>query len=275
MQHFSGEQSMAHRFVRPLTCVAAIAAALFCVRGPEAWSQVTNSPGINELVIMDPGVHERGLPSVELKYLPGGQQIDIPPKVHVHRYYYSGDKIFQGPIIQGGPTVLVANHPKTGEQLYVDVVLPAGAPRIQHTAHSIIYIYSKRRVEIKFRHFPFDSSVAMVKHHSGKGIGVAVADKHEHVHEHVKEKLASSTLVNSIKETGSEGADFVGGVKTGIGKLATKGSDSIITLSNLIPGMTYIKSLREQGPQQQYEATVERAGTKAARKATPFVRTNQ
>ncbi len=39
-------------------------------------------------------------------------KVDIAPTVHVHRYYYSGDKEIQGPIINGGPTVVVAITPK-------------------------------------------------------------------------------------------------------------------------------------------------------------------
>ncbi len=267
---------MARRVRRGLLGTTALIAVMVAMRADQATAQYTSEAGLNDLVIMDPGVHERGLPGVELQHIQGqGHKIDIPPKVHVHRYYYSGDKVFQAPIIQGGPTVVVANHPKTNERMYVDVVLPAGAPRVKHTAHSIIYIYSDKRVEIKFRGFPFDPCVAVVKHHSGKGFGVAVRDAKEHCREHVSEKLASSTAINSMKEVCADGADFLGGIKTGAGKLASKGSDSVKTLSNLIPGVTYLKSLRDQGPQTQYEATVERAATKAARQETPFVRTNR
>ena len=87
--------------------------------------------GLNELVVYDPGTHERGLPAVQL--MPnncGNLGVEIPPAVHVHRYYYNGDKEFQGPIIQGGPTIVVANHPDNpGCTLYIRVNLPSGAPR--------------------------------------------------------------------------------------------------------------------------------------------------
>jgi len=266
---------MTLRVVCGYACAAMVSAALVSMRAETAWSDETTAAGLNDLVILDPGAHERGLPAVELKYLEGGQQIDIPPKVHVHRYYYSGDKIFQGPIIQGGPTVVVANHPKTGARLYIDAVLPAGAPRIEHTQNSINYIYNQQRVEIKFRHFPFDPGTAIVKHHSGKGIARSVGDAREHLREGVKEKLTKSQLVNSIKDVSAEGADIVVGVGTSIGQISSQGADTVKQLSNMIPGVTYLKSLGEQGPQKSYQSSVHRAELRNARQETPFVRTNQ
>ena len=146
-------------------------AALLCLCVAPAWAAETTEAGLNDLVILDPGTHERGLPAVEIKHVEGGREIDIPPKVHVHRYYYSGDKEFQGPIINGGPTVVVANHPKTGERMYIDVVLPAGAPRIAYNKHGITYVYPDKRVAVTFQHFPFDPNKSIVKIHHGQGLG--------------------------------------------------------------------------------------------------------
>jgi len=70
--------------------------------------------GLNQLVVIHPGAHERGLPAVRLVPTTDGTvKVDVPRTIHVHRYYYDGDKEYQGPIIQGGPTVVVANHPKS------------------------------------------------------------------------------------------------------------------------------------------------------------------
>ncbi len=242
---------------------------------PVIGAQETTEAGLNDLVILDPGKHERGLPAVVLEAIEGGQQIDIPPKVHVHRYYYSGDKVFQGPILQGGPTMVVASHPKTGERMYINAVLPPGAPRIAYTKASITYVYTDRRVEIQFRGFPHDPCVAIVKHHSGKGMVRSVRDAHVNLREHVSETMRNSPLVNSVKETASGGADLVQGAKTAVGEIAVTGADSIKTLSSLIPGVTYLKSLSEQRPQQEYESVIERAATKAERQEIPFVRTNR
>lgn len=256
--------------------IAVLLMVTLSARGHSLWGQVTTDAGLNDLVILDPGAHERGLPAVEVREVMGrGQQIDIPPKVHVHRYFYSGDKIYQGPIIQGGPTVVVASHPKTGERLYVDVVLPPGAPRIEYKKDSISYVYSKKRVEIKFRGFPFDPCVAIVKHHSGKGVRRSVVDAHAHVTDHVKEHMANSTFVNSVKDVGRETHQFCKGVATGVGALGSRGGDTLKQLTGMIPGVTYIKSMADQKPQRDYESAVKSASLKNDLDLPDFVRTNR
>ena len=82
-------------------------------------------------MILDPGNHEDGLPAVIFD--DESRQIEIPPTLHVHRYYKSGDKGYQGPIINGGPTIMVAQYPKTGERINVDVMLPHATPEIVYT----------------------------------------------------------------------------------------------------------------------------------------------
>jgi len=263
--------------VRP----AMLLAALLCMRLVPVSAAENIVAGLNDLVILDPGKHERGLPAVELtprKNAEGveeGLAIDIPPKVHVHRYYYSGDKIYQGPIIQGGPTVVVANHPQTGERMYVDVVLPAGAPRIAYTRHGISYIYSDQRVEVTFRHFPFDPTVAVVKHHHGKGWGRKIDDARQHLGQHVKEGLENAPLFQSVKEATGETSDFLHGVKVSLGDLSTQSVDGLKTLTNMVPGITYLKSLAEQEPEKDYANSIREAGIKKERTETPFLPTNR
>ncbi|MFN9822898.1 MAG: hypothetical protein ACK58J_01975, partial [Planctomyces sp.] len=56
-------------------------------------------PPADELMVIDPNVDSRNLPTPV--FLPdgrGNQRIEIPPVVIVHRYYYSGDRSFQGPM---------------------------------------------------------------------------------------------------------------------------------------------------------------------------------
>ena len=51
--------------------------------------------------------------------------------------------------------------------------------------------------------------------------------------------------------------------------------DTVKQLSNLIPGMTYIKSLADDKAQKDYEGTVRNALNQDNFNATPFVRTNR
>lgn len=238
-------------------------------------AQYTTESGLNDLVILDPAQHERGLPAVILTYMNDHPEVAIPPTVHVHRYYYSGDKVFQGPILQGGPIVLVAGHPKTGCQMYINVVLPPGAPRIAHTKNSIRYLYGDKRVEVKFQHFPFDPCVAVVKHHSGKGMGVAIRDRSELVQEHVHESLQNSETVNAVRDLAAGGHNLVKGAAATIGTMSTRGADGIKQLAKMIPGVTYLSSKAEQMPQQKYESTLRVAERQQEIDEPPFVRTNR
>jgi hypothetical protein len=227
------------------------------------------------LVVLDPGTHERGLPAVNLAPVDGGMQIDIPPAVHVHRYYYSGDKEVQGPIISGGPTVVVANHPKTGERMYIDVVLPAGAPRIAYSKHAITYVYPNRRVAVNFQSFPLNPEKVVVRHLSGKGWGRSIQNAHEHVSEHVHESLSHAPVVQSVKECAGDTADMLSGAKVSAGNLTVGALDAVKSLTNLVPGVTYLHGLSEQKEERGYASSIRGAAIKKEREEPVFVPTNR
>lgn len=106
-----------------------------------------------EIEILDPGVDPVGNPAVVVgPDTPEGRQVDIPPTVLVHRYYYSGNRSFQGPLLPGGPSIVVVTHPVTHERLYVDVNLLPGAPRVCYTQTYIEYDYGNRGIKIIFQH---------------------------------------------------------------------------------------------------------------------------
>lgn len=247
-----------------------------CFVGVPAAAHEPLAPGLHDLVVYDPGTHERGFPAVQIN--PDGdghRQVEIPPAVHVHRYYYSGDKEIQGPIIAGGPTVVVANHPQTGERMYVDVMLPAGAPRIAYDKHGITYVYPKQRVEIKFQCFPFDPHKAVVKQYHGQGWGRNLQDAHEHVSEHVKQSLTNSPAAQSAKECAGDTSDFLHGVKVQLGDMSTATADGLRTLTNMVPGVTYLKSLAEEEANKDYASAIRGALKWKERTEPAFVPTNQ
>ena len=76
----------------------------------------------------------------------GNVIVDIPPVILVHRYYFTGERSFQAQLLPGGPSIVVVNHPKTGERTYIDVQMPPGAPRVTYTDHSIEYDYGETGV---------------------------------------------------------------------------------------------------------------------------------
>ncbi len=110
----------------------------------------TNVPPALEIEILDPRADPLGNPAVELKPQGDTMQVEIPPVILVHRYYYSGDRSFQAQMLPGGPTIVVANHPKTGERCYIPVQMTPGAPRVTYTAKKIEYDFGRRGITIAF-----------------------------------------------------------------------------------------------------------------------------
>jgi hypothetical protein len=233
------------------------------------------SPGLHDLVVYDAGSHELGIPGVNFKDDDGGLAVDIPPAVHVHRYYYSGDKEIQGPIVSGGPVIVVARHPKTGQQMYVDVVLPAGAPRIAYDGDSITYVYPDERVVVHFQHWPLDPTKAVVKYHKGQGIGRVIYAKRQKTRQHVHEALHESALVKSVKET-AKGAGQLGlGTHEAAVHFTSSGVDFLKSAVGMVPGVTTLKSLAEQRSERQYSTSIQQAATRQAHQAPDFLRTNR
>ncbi|HWE38409.1 MAG TPA: hypothetical protein VG406_17690 [Isosphaeraceae bacterium] len=111
----------------------------------------TPVPPTLEIEVLDPNVDPTGKPAVIPVVGPDGQaRVEIPPTVLVHRYYYTGDRSFQAPLLPGGPTVVVINHPADGERLYLELQLPPGAPRVFYTRHSVEYNYGVQSVTLRF-----------------------------------------------------------------------------------------------------------------------------
>lgn len=109
-------------------------------------------PATQEIEILDPGVDPVGNPAVLVgPDGPGGRQVDIPPAVLVHRFYYTGNRSFQGPMLPGGPSIVVVMHPVTHERMYVDVNLLPGAPIVHYTPNHIEYDYGNRGITLIFQ----------------------------------------------------------------------------------------------------------------------------
>lgn len=107
-------------------------------------------PPVDELEILDPRVDPEGKPRAVIQPRPGRLAVEVPPTVIVHHYYYTGDRNFQGPLVPGGPTILVVAHPVTGERLYVEVQMLPGVPRVTYRRKSITYDFGRRRMVVEF-----------------------------------------------------------------------------------------------------------------------------
>jgi len=110
----------------------------------------TTVPPHLEIEVLDPGVDPLGRPRVIVEEQNSEMTVRIPPTVLVHRYYYTGDREFRGPMLQGGPSIVVVNHPRTGEQCYIPLQLPPGSPQVKYTSHAIEYHFGASIVKLSF-----------------------------------------------------------------------------------------------------------------------------
>jgi hypothetical protein len=168
-------------------------------RGP------ANVPPTMEIEILDPNADPLGRPAVELNRDEYGNLIvDIPPVVLVHRYYYTGDRSFQAQLLPGGPSIVVVNHPKTGERCYIDVQMMPGAPRVTYTGHSIEYDYGEHGITVHFGLFGRPS----VKYRSGQTWGRKLGKlvHAEHWQDGAAEAYKKTSTVAKYSKTMAKGA---------------------------------------------------------------------
>lgn len=239
------------------------------------FAQEPLTSGLNQLEVIRPGTHERALPEVELKETPAGDRmvVDIPRTLHVHRFYYDGDREYQGPIVQGGPITVVANHPRTGGQLYVDVSLPNGAPIIAYSKSAITYVYPDRRVTIKFSRF--EKIGARVVYKSGQGAARVRDSKVSAFKERVHEAHQSSQLAQAVHSGLEDAKNVVHGAKGAIDGLTGGLLERGRQLTAIIPGAAALRSYGEDRAQRQYENGVRFADKLNQSENVPFVTTNR
>lgn len=146
------------------TVVICLAAMLVSSLALAARRHTFPVPPGDEIQVLDPNAHPLGWPAVELWRDHEGMQVDIPPSVLVHKYYYTGDRSFQAQLLPGGPVIIVVTHPRTGERCYVQTQMLPGAPRVTYAARSIEYDYGSHGMTLHFGLF----GQPTVKYRSGE-----------------------------------------------------------------------------------------------------------
>jgi hypothetical protein len=244
---------------RPLLLLLlSLASSTGCVIWQKPSGQVEpRVPGLHELVIFRPDVVERDVPAVDLREGDGGELfVEMPEIVHVHRYYYSGDREFQGPIIEGGATIVAAKHPKTGEMLYFPVMLPTGAPVIEHNKHGITYSFNDRRVSIHFS--SWDCQKATVSHKAGRGWFRTSSEIKESLRGRAKESIENCATFQSLKEGAINIGKAMGGVKQVADQGAAKLLDGARQVGDVVPGVQQLRSLGERRGEFQQKTEIRR-----------------
>ncbi|WP_152054371.1 hypothetical protein [Tautonia marina] len=199
--------------------------------------------GLNDLVIYLASDHPRGLPEVEFRQITTELDrlgIAIPPAVHVHRYYYNGNKQYQGPFVVGGPTVVVARHPNTNEQLYVELQLPSGYPEIAYDDETITYIYSDRRVQVRFlKTHPEKFAVSYLP---GRGAALRLHEAGRVRAEVREENRANSPLRRSIQSASTATRESLRGLASTTGDVVGQAVQTVGQVVSNAPGIPYLRS---------------------------------
>jgi hypothetical protein len=228
----------------------------------------------NDLVVYDAGTHERGLAEIELNQTERGTEVDISRALHVHRSYYNGDKEFQFSLIQGGPTTVVANHPRTGEKLYIEVDLPSGIPIVAYNQHSITYVFSDRRVCINFPRFCNTASVSVVNM-KGHGALRTHWERMQAITIKRRAAMANSPLVGAIRDTGTSARNLVVGTAGIAGQAGAGALNGARTVVENLPIISHIRQAGENSAEQGNRVAIDRITRTAEKADRQFLPTNR
>ena len=169
----------------------------------------------------------------------GFMKIDIPPTVIVHKYYYTGDRSFQARFLPGGPSMVVVNHPKTGERLYIPVNMLPGAPRIIYTHHAIEYDFGNQGVIIEFCWL---TGRPHVEYRNHRTLASKVEKAAVHVHETAKNVAARTGFTEARQKACETARNFT---HTSLDTIGTVGRGVMIPVRQVIqfvPGSQMLTS---------------------------------
>ena len=205
--------------------------------------------GLNELVIYSPGNHPRGLPPIEFRQIRDDMDrlgIDIAPTIHVHRNYYNGNKEYQGPIMVGGPTVVVANHPKTNKRTYIDVNLPPGAPSIAYDRHGITYVYNDQRVRLDFG--LLHTEKVHVSYLTGRGMARRAHERGREIADRKAAAQQQQPLRGTVATIKADARATARGLGKVSGQVLNVGAQTVTKVTSVIPGVKALRSMGQPAP---------------------------
>lgn len=206
-----------------------------------------NVPPTLEIEVLDPRVDPRGNPAVIVGEPGQSTEIEIPETVLVHRYYYTGDRTFQGPMIPGGPSVVVVNHPKTGKRCYIPVQMMPGAPTVTYSGRAIVYDYDSHAITIQFSWLTGEPKVS---YRSGTPWVRKVGDAWE-----------DTRIPEAVRRT-SEGTKYVAKESLAVTAVAAKTvATPLVQAAQVIPGVKMLQRSPEQRASTMYDNLKRQAET--------------
>jgi hypothetical protein len=214
-------------------------------------------PPTEELQLLDPNVDPLGRPVAKVSQTVGPDgtvKVDIPPAVLVHRYYYTGDRSFQGPLLPGGPTIVVFNHPDNGERIYLEIQMPPGAPRVIYTRHAIEYNYGVQSLILTFGHH----GRPKVTFRQGVSAGLAAKVAREQTRQTVSRFIARTGAPEARRKAGQTLRNVAGSTADRIHDVAKAAVAPIIQIAKMIPGVQMLTSPPEQSIENERDALIQR-----------------
>jgi hypothetical protein len=196
------------------------------------------------ITVLDPGVDPKGDPRPILRTVDETTDeltVEIPETVHVHRYFPTGPCEFQAQYFSGGPTIVCAKHPYTGERVYVHLDLSPGFPKVKYDENEIEYKYPTESFTIHF-----DKCGDITTSYSRCG---AVKQKAKHSAEHLREtardwsnRLGVDRVVEKVRQEAHETA---AGTTERTRQFVAQSGNLFIGALNLVPGVQLVQSKAE------------------------------
>jgi len=227
----------------------------------------TVPPG-QEIEVLDPGVDPAGKATAVLRPGPNGvQQVDIPPTVLVHKYYFTGDRSFQGPLLTGGPVIVVASHPKTLERVYVPMVLPPGAPRVTYRRESIRYDYGPQSITLTWGL----CGNPRVDYGQSTGIGERTRGAAAEAAGGVGAWVQRTGIPQGLRQAKSASKDAVLATADRINDVGRMTMVPVVNLARALPGAQLLAPNPEEGAVRARQAASQAAGATGVNPDSLFV----
>jgi hypothetical protein len=230
-------------------------------------------PPTQEIEVLDPNADPMGRPAVQVKPAIGPDgvaRVDIPPCVIVHKFYYTGDRSFQGPMLPGGPSIIVVHHPRDGEQLYLEVQMLPGAPRVIYTRHAIEYNYGVQSIILSFGAHGRPKIAYRQGVSAATRVRVAAAQvRHGTMRlvERTGAPAAARKVLDGAKNAAETGADHVHDV----GKAVIT---PVVKIVQMVPGVKMLTSSADDRVAHERDTLVQQASseTTALQESIPTIR---
>ena len=224
--------------------VAALVALVAIVSQGQDLCAQNSGIGINKVLTLKPGQSETMVQGIDLTPINDVLSVEFPPTVHIHRMYFSKAETIQGPIVEGGRYMIVARHPITNKTVYVDAMLPEGAPRIRYEPKRIVYIYPDEHIHVEFTRPRLNGNEgAKLVYGKGRGATDRLQTFRSNLRDNIDFRVSRSRFLNATKVNAAETKKFFQGTAETFARAGEKLNNGLRDGINNLPGVNRLKTL--------------------------------